>query len=112
MVAKAFESKLEAGDLVEVRSVQEILATLDSNRKLEGMTFTPQMEEFCGKTFRICKRATKIVLESTGELRALKIPTVMLEGVICNGKDYGGCERSCFYLWLEAWLVPLYSNEE
>ncbi len=95
---------LGASDRVEVRSAEEILATLDEKGKLGGIAFTPQMVDFCGKTFRISKKANRIILESTGERRILKKPMVMLEGAICNGKAHGGCDRSCFYLWPEAWL--------
>lgn len=113
--AKSVESlHFEAGDLVEVRSIQEILTTLDNKSKLGGIAFTPQMTEFCGKTFTICKKVTRMILESTGELRTLKIPTVMLEGVVCNGKAHGGCDRSCLYLWPEAWVkkTPSVANKE
>lgn len=102
---ESFDSPdLKAGDWVVVRPAQEILAMLHNDRKTGGIAFTPEMAAFCGKAFRISKKVTKMILESTGELRTLKMPTVSLEGVFCNGKIYGECDRSCFYLWLEAWL--------
>jgi hypothetical protein len=98
------DSSLLPGDLVEVRSAGEIFATLDGQEKLRGLRFTPEMEEFCGKRFRVYKRLYKIILEATGELRSIKTPTVLLEGVFCDGKAHGGCDRSCFCFWREAWL--------
>ena len=44
---------LRAGDLVEVRSLKEILATLDSAGTLEGMPFMQEMVRYCGKRFRV-----------------------------------------------------------
>jgi hypothetical protein len=92
------------GDLVEVRSAREIFATLDGQDKLRGLRFNPEMEKFCGKRFRVHKRLDKIILEATGELRSIKTPTVFLDGVFCDGKAHGGCDRSCFCFWREAWL--------
>jgi hypothetical protein len=97
-------SSLLLGDLVEVRSAKEIFATLDGQDKLRGLRFTPEMEKFCGKRFRVYKRLDKIILEATGELRSMKTPTVLLDGVFCDGKAHGGCDRSCFCFWREAWL--------
>jgi len=91
-------------DLVEVRSAKEIFATLDGQDKLRGLRFTPEMEKFCGRRFRVYKKLNKIILEATGELRSIKTPTVLLEGVFCDGKAHGGCDRSCFCFWREAWL--------
>jgi hypothetical protein len=95
---------LQPGELVEVRSVKEIFATLDQQGKLNGLAFNREMAKFCGKRFRVYRRLEKIILESTGELRTIKTPTVMLEGVFCNGEAHGKCDRSCFCFWREAWL--------
>lgn len=95
---------LQPGDWVEVLSVREIASTLDSNGKCKGLFFMPEMEQYCGKKFKIFKRAEKIKLESTGELRRLRSPSFFLEGVYCNGEFQGGCDRACFHFWREAWL--------
>lgn len=95
---------LQPGELVEVRSEKEIFATLDHEGKLRGLAFNPEMREYCGRRFRVYKRLEKIILEATGELRTVKTPTVFLEGLTCNGEAHGGCDRSCFFFWREAWL--------
>jgi hypothetical protein len=95
---------LKSGDWVEVRSAREIFSTLDQHGKLKGLAFTPEMVKFCGKRFRVFKRLENIILESTGELRRIKSPTVLLEAVFCDGKAHGECDRSCFCFWREAWL--------
>jgi hypothetical protein len=100
----AANSSLLPGDLVEVKSAREIFATLDGQDKLRGLRFTPEMEKFCGRRFRVYKRLNKIILEATGELRSIRTPTVLLDGVFCDGKAHGGCDRSCFCFWREAWL--------
>ena len=95
---------LQLGELVEVRSEKEIFATLDHEGKLRGLNFVPEMRKYCGKRFRVYKKLKKIILEATGELRTVRTPTVFLEGVFCDGKAHGGCDRSCFIFWREAWL--------
>lgn len=95
---------LKAGDWVEVKSAKEIFSTLDAKGKLTGLNFTPEMAKFCGKRFRVYKPIKNIILESTGELRSIKSPTVLLEGVLCDGKAHGNCDRSCFCFWRDAWL--------
>lgn len=95
---------LQPGEWVEVRPVKEIFATLDEKDMLRGLRFTPEMVKFCGKRFRVYKRLKKIILEASGELRRIRTPTVLLEGVFCDGRAHGGCDRSCFCFWREAWL--------
>jgi hypothetical protein len=93
---------LQPGELVEVKSEEEILATLDQNGKSEGLYWMPEMQKFCGKRFRVLKRLERILLESTQKYRKVK-NMVLLEGVMCDGQAYG-CDRSCFHFWREAWL--------
>jgi len=95
---------LRPGDWVEVRSVEEIFSTLDAKEKLRGLRFTPEMQKFCGRRFKVYKKLERIILEATGELRTIKSPTFILEDVFCDGSAHGGCDRSCFCFWREEWL--------
>jgi hypothetical protein len=101
---------LAPGEWVEVKSLREIFATLDQNGKLKGLAFNREMAKFCGKRFKVYKRLEKMILESTGELRRIKTPTVMLEGVFCDGEAHDKCDRSCFCFWREAWLRRVASD--
>jgi hypothetical protein len=89
---------------VQVRSIDEISVTLDGKGKYKGLYFMPEMEKFCGKKCKVFKKAEIIKLESTGEVRKLKSPSIFLEGVYCNGERHEGCDRACFHFWREAWL--------
>jgi len=95
---------LQPGEWVQVRSIDEISATLDDSGKYKGLLFMPEMEKFCGKKFKVFKRAQVIKLESTAEVRKLRSPSIFLEGVYCNGESHTGCDRACFHFWREAWL--------
>lgn len=93
---------LQPGDLVEVRSKEEILSTLDANGLNKGLLLMPEMLGFSGQQFKVYKRVERFVLEHTGEFRRMK-NTVLLDGVLCDGWG-GACDRSCFFFWREAWL--------
>lgn len=98
---------LAPGELVEVKSQQEILSTLrdtpDKPRAHKGLVWMMGQAKYCGKRYRVFKRVETIRIEVIGELRKMK-NTVLLEGVMCDGFEFYGCDRSCFYFWHEAWL--------
>jgi hypothetical protein len=102
---------LRAHDWVEVRSKEEILATLDDKGRLEDLPFMPQMLQYCGQRFQVFKRADKTCSE---ELRPAGVAyvsrrlrdTVHLEHR-CDGRAYGGCQAGCLIFWKEAWLKPV-----
>ena len=48
------------GDLVEVRSPGEILATLDATGALDGLPFMPEMAVMCGRRFTVERRAERV----------------------------------------------------
>jgi hypothetical protein len=92
---------LLAGELFEVKSERDILATLDANGRCKGLLWMPSMARLCGKRYRVRKRVERIMLESSGEIRKIR-NTVLLEGATCE--NLYGCDRSCFHFWREIWL--------
>lgn len=94
-----------AGDIVEVRSRDEILAMLDEQGRTENVPFMPEMLQYCGRRFRVSARADKTCdpAHIPWSLRRLK-NAVHLEGVRCDGAAHGGCEAGCLMFWKEAWL--------
>jgi len=104
---------LQAGDVVEVRPLQEIQATLDENGKCGGLKFLRPMEQYCGRRFRVLKPVRRILDEHDHAMRTIK-DTVVLEGGICHGQGIRGregCDRSCFFYWKEAWLKKIKERE-
>jgi hypothetical protein len=100
--------KLKVGDIVEVLSKEEILRTLDAKGELDGMPFMPEMLEFCGKRYRVYKRAHKTCdysIEHPWRLRRLK-DCVHLE-TRCSGKAHDDCDAGCLLYWKDAWLEPV-----
>jgi hypothetical protein len=97
-------SALRRGDLVEVRSAAEILATLDERGMLDGLPFMPEMLAFCGRRFRVERRADKIC-DTMVTARSREMPaTVLLDDLRCDGSGHGGCQAECRLFWKEDWL--------
>ena len=98
---------LKAGEWVEVRSQAEILTTLDQNGRLDELPFMPQMLRYCGQKFQVKKRVHKLCCIVADTIGRQLTGIVSLEGLRCDGQDYGGCEMACTILWKEAWLRRL-----
>jgi hypothetical protein len=98
-------SRLRPGDVVEVRSSAEILATLNGDGSVEGMPFMPEMLRHVGKRFTVSHQVEKIcdtISSSHGSRRMRN--TVFLEDLRCDGSGHGGCQAGCRIYWKEAWL--------
>lgn len=95
---------LRVGSYVEVRSAEEIMATLDPDGSVEKLPFMPEMLAYCGRRFRVFKRVDKVIdmVDKPGLRRMSR--TVLLEDVRCDGRAHDGCQASCQLLWKEEWL--------
>jgi hypothetical protein len=98
---------LQPGDLVRVKSYDQILATLDTNLSNRGLNFDAELVPFCDKVFRVSARVDRFVDEKTGNMRLMKTPAVILQGVTCKALYSGQrmfCPRSIHPWWREIWL--------
>lgn len=100
-----------AGDWVEVRSKEDILATLDKSGRLDGLPFMPQMLNYCGQKFQVYKRAHKTCDTVTGHYVGRKLPDSVHLDHRCDGAAYGGCQAGCLIFWKDAWLKPAEQSE-
>ena len=101
---------LRPGDVVEVRSAAEILATLDGDAALDRMPFMPEMARHAGRRYTVTRRVDKIcdTIAATGSRRMHA--TVYLEDLRCDGSGHGGCQAGCKLYWKEAWLRRVDDN--
>lgn len=101
---------LRRGDLVEVRSATEILATLDERGRLHELPFMAEMVPFCGQRFIVERRADK-VCDTISSLKSRRInDAVLLDDLRCDGAGHGGCQAECRFYWHEAWLKSVGST--
>jgi hypothetical protein len=106
-VSPVSDIDLKPGELVRVKPLDQILATVSPQNMHRGMSFDVEMVPYCGKVFRVRDRVAKFVDERTGLMKRLKTPAVILEGVTC-GAHYSNrrwlCPRGIFPWWREIWL--------
>jgi hypothetical protein len=95
--------KVRAGDWVEVRSKEEILSSLDKDGRLDGLPFMPQMFKYCGRRFKVYKRAHKTCDTVTNTGGRWLRSGIHLD-LRCDGEAYGGCQAACLIFWKDAWL--------
>jgi len=95
---------LQPGELVEVRSKEEIIATLDKDQKNRGLWFDSEMLPYCGGIYRVLRRVHRIVDERTGKIVNMKYPCIVLEGVVCKSDYHRLCPRAIYPYWRESWL--------
>ncbi len=98
---------LQPGDSVRVKSWLEIRQTLNNWHQLNGCSFMEEMWPYCGTRQTVLKRVEKFLDERDYRVKKCK-GIVILDGVMCQGtKDFGACDRSCFFFWREEWLEKM-----
>lgn len=97
---------LQPGDLVQVKSPEEIMCTLDENGKTRGLRFDVGMFRYCGGQYRVYTRALRLIDQKTGKMirMAEQVPCILLEGALCHSDFQKFCPRSEFLFWREVWL--------
>ena len=92
------------GELVRVRTKDQIVATLDTNNRNRGLSFDVEMLKYCGRTARVHRRVNEIIDEKTGEMIRMKVPCIILQDVTCAADFHRCCPRAVYAYWREAWL--------
>lgn len=106
---------LEPGEWVQVKSKEEIRQTLTLKGKNRGLLFDREMAPFCGRTFRVRRRVTRIIDERNGRMIPLTSDCIMLDGVVCSGERSLGrffCSRRIYPYWRETWLRRVEQESE
>ncbi|MFZ7131986.1 MAG: hypothetical protein ACOWWR_06470 [Eubacteriales bacterium] len=100
--------ELKPGELVKVRSIDDIETTLDKFRKTGGCTFQLKMYDHCDKEYKILKKVDYFFDEYKQKMCKCK-DIYILEGCYCEGKAafLRPCSRNCFYFWKINWLEKL-----
>jgi hypothetical protein len=97
-------SDLQPGELVRIKSKQDIMATLNRELLNRGMGFEEEMSRYCGREARVLRRVDRCIDERTGRLLEMKNPCIVLENTICTGGYNANCPRSIYAFWREIWL--------
>jgi hypothetical protein len=98
---------LQPGEWVEVRPVEEILATTTKSGFNRGMRYDMEMTKYCGERYRVEMRVERLINEVTGKMMTMKNPCIQLENVYCRAECTSrrlGCPRASNTYWREIWL--------
>jgi hypothetical protein len=95
--------RLQPGEIVEVKSKDEIMAALGPDGKNRGLIFDVEMLPYCGRRARVLKSVERIIEEHTGRMLRLR-DCVILDQVACVGRYHRFCPRAIHIYWREAWL--------
>ncbi len=101
---------LRPGQLVQVRSKDEIARTLGRSGRNRGLWFDREMFPYCGHSARVKRRVERFVDEKTGRMVELATDAYILDDVVCKGFRSDGrwfCPRAIYPWWREAWLEPV-----
>jgi hypothetical protein len=98
---------LESGEVVQVKTHDEILGTVNQRSRNRGLSFDPEMVKYCGGQYRVLRRVERIINEKTGEMMRMANDCIILDGVTC-GAHFSHkrlfCPRRLYPFWREVWL--------
>jgi len=98
---------LQPGEWVRVKPHEEILKTVTAVNLNRGMYWDAELVPYCGGTYQVLKRVTKIIDERTGKMLEMKTPCIILDSVVCQAR-YSPCRMLCpramYPYWREIWL--------
>lgn len=95
---------LRPGELVRIKSKEEILKTLNQDLLNRGMGFEEEMSRYCGQTARVLSRVDRCIDERTGRMLRMKSSCIILDGIVCAGAYSVSCPRQFLPFWREIWL--------
>ena len=108
----AVSADIQPGQLVRVRSQDEILKTVDTTNRNRGMFWDAELVPYCGGTYKVLKRVDRIIVEQTGKMMEMKTPCIILDSVVCQAR-YSSCRMFCpramYPYWREIWLEKIAS---
>jgi len=106
---------LQPGELVRVKSHEEILQTVTTDNLNRGMHWDAELVPYCGGVYRVLKRLSRIIDEKTGKMLEMKTPCIVLDSVVCQAR-YSACRMLCpkgmYPYWREVWLERVAVSEK
>jgi len=98
---------LQQGELVRIKSHEEILRTVTTANVNRGMIWDAELVPYCGGTYKVLRRLSKSIDEKTGQMVVMKTPCIILDSVVCQARYSNSrmlCPKSMFPYWREIWL--------
>ncbi len=104
---------LQPGELVRVKSHEQILDTVNTDNRNRGMSWDAELLPYCGGTYKVLRRVTRQIAERSGKMIEMKGACIVLESVVCQAR-YSSCRMFCpkqmYPYWREIWLERVGAN--
>jgi hypothetical protein len=111
---------LKPGELVRVKPLDQIVATLNKKKRNRGMVVCHEMTLCCERVAEVRYRVNRVIEEISGKMRELN-HTVTLQGplgqkslcdeCLCYG-EMGDCPRGELMYWREIWLERVNKQDQ
>jgi hypothetical protein len=62
------------------------------------------MVKYCGRTYQVLRRVTRIIDDATGEMRLMKAPCIVLKNAQYSGEYLRFSAQQDQLFWREVWL--------
>jgi len=103
---------LQPGELVRIKPVDQVVATLDTRKRNRGIVVCHEMTRACGEVAEVRYRVSRIIEERSAKMREINHsvtlqnhrgePSLCYE-CLCYG-EIGDCPRGELMYWREIWL--------
>lgn len=103
---------LHPGDVVQTKTQDEIVQTLDRHGKNRGLAFRPELVRHCNGQFKVLRRLEKIIDPKTSKMISMGGKCVILEGAVCGGQLRRFCPRMNYTYWRDIWLRKISSPSD
>jgi hypothetical protein len=91
------------GQVVEIRTKEEIMPTLGPDNRNRKMWFDPEMVPHCGKRAPVNRSVRRIIDDQSGKMIRLG-DCIALDNVVCQGIYHRFCPRALDQYWRSSWL--------
>jgi len=110
---------LQPGERVRVKTMPQIMETLDANRRNRGIGLCNEIMRCCGRDAEVRYRVNRLINETTGVMRELSDTVVinvvddpkLADECLCFDEP-GDCPRGELMYWREIWLERLATETE
>jgi len=97
----------DAGNMVRVKSKDDIVQLIQPTGKTDGCLFTEQMWGYCGNVYPVLRVVESFFDERKKRSFKARSPVYILQDLICDGISESHpqkCDHGCFLIWHEDWL--------
>jgi hypothetical protein len=95
---------LQPGEWVQVKSYEEILATVNVNNRNRGLSFNVEMVKYCKGIYRVLCRVERIIDPKSGKMLNFENDCIILDGVTTRGDHHRFYSQNEYPFWREIWL--------